>query len=86
MSLINGTDRSRVMADCPPPVFARTKVIATVGPACREESQLADLIRAGVDVFRLNMAHGGIERQQINLEAIRRVSAAAGRPIGVLAD
>lgn len=86
MSIVNGTDRSRVMADCPPPVFARTKVIATVGPACREESQLADLIRAGVDVFRLNMAHGGIERQQINLEAIRRVSAAAGRPIGVLAD
>ena len=69
-----------------PSTFARTKVIATVGPACREEHQLAELVRAGVDVFRINMAHGGIEQQQVNLEAIRRVSAAEGRPIGVLAD
>ena len=66
--------------------FARTKVIATVGPACREESQLAELVRAGVDVFRLNMAHGGIERQKENLERVRRVSQAEGRPIGVLID
>ncbi|HVA44788.1 MAG TPA: pyruvate kinase, partial [Pirellulales bacterium] len=70
----------------PRPTFARTKVIATIGPACREESQLAELVRAGVDVFRLNMAHGGVEKQQANLEAVRRVSQAAGRPIGVLTD
>ncbi|HQU42477.1 MAG: pyruvate kinase [Planctomycetia bacterium 21-64-5] len=75
------------MVDTPStPTFARTKVIATIGPACREESQLAELARAGVDVFRLNMAHGGIEKQQANLEAVRRVSQAAGRPIGVLTD
>ena len=39
----------------------RTKIVATVGPACREPDQLAELVRAGVDVFRLNMAHGNIE-------------------------
>lgn len=66
--------------------YVRTKIIATVGPACREEHQLAELARAGVDVFRLNMAHGGIEAQQANLETIRRVSEIGGRPIGVLAD
>ncbi|HEV3340993.1 MAG TPA: pyruvate kinase, partial [Pirellulales bacterium] len=70
----------------PVPTFARTKVIATVGPACREEHQLAELVRAGVDVFRLNMAHGGVEAQQVNLERIRRVSEAEERPVGVLAD
>jgi pyruvate kinase len=74
------------MVDSETYAHARTKVIATVGPACREESQLTELVRAGVDIFRLNMAHGGIERQQMNLEAIRRVSEAVGRPIGVLAD
>ncbi|HET6884135.1 MAG TPA: pyruvate kinase [Pirellulales bacterium] len=75
-----------MMVDSSPSAFARTKVIATVGPACREEGQLAELVRAGVDIFRINMAHGGIGPQQVNLEAIRRVSEAEGRPIGVLAD
>jgi pyruvate kinase len=68
------------------PTYARTKVIATVGPACREEHQLAELVRAGVDIFRLNMAHGGVATQQVNLDTIRRVSETVGRPVGVLAD
>lgn len=68
----------------PPP--CRTKVIATVGPACCEEGQLSELVRAGVDVFRLNMAHGKIEQHQETLSAIRRVSRDHGRPIGVLTD
>ncbi|HWB10630.1 MAG TPA: pyruvate kinase [Pirellulales bacterium] len=68
------------------PSFTRTKVIATVGPACREEHQLAELVRAGADIFRLNMAHGGVPAQQVNLETIRRVSETVGRPVGVLAD
>ena len=65
---------------------ARTKIVATVGPACREEHQLADLIDAGVDVFRLNTAHGEIEEHQRVLDTIRKISERLGRPVGVLVD
>ena len=68
------------------PQIVRTKIVATVGPACREEAGLRGLVDAGVDVFRLNMAHGSIEEHQETLNRVRRVADAAGRPIGVLVD
>jgi len=75
------------LSDGPPPAqTVRTKIVATVGPACREESMLRGLVDAGVDVFRLNMAHGSIDEHQESLDRIRRVSAEAGRPVGVLVD
>ena len=40
---------------------ARTKIVATVGPACNSIEMLVKLIRAGVSVFRLNTAHGSEE-------------------------
>jgi pyruvate kinase len=74
-------------SDGPQPAqTVRTKIVATVGPACREESMLRGLVDAGVDVFRLNMAHGSIDEHQESLNRIRRVSAEAGRPVGVLVD
>jgi len=36
----------------------RTKIVATVGPACRAPAMLEGLLRAGVNVFRLNLSHG----------------------------
>ncbi len=64
----------------------RTKIVATVGPACRGEEKLTALVEAGADVFRLNMAHGELAEHEATLEAIRRVSRKLWRPIGVLAD
>jgi len=64
----------------------RTKIVATIGPACRDEPRLRELVDAGVDVFRLNMAHGSVEEHQETLDRVRRVAEAAGRPIGVLVD
>jgi pyruvate kinase len=69
-----------------PPRPSQTKIVATVGPACAEEDQLADLVTAGVDVFRLNMAHADRREHEQRLAAIRRVAAAAGHPVAVLAD
>lgn len=69
-----------------PGVRANTKIIATVGPACREEGQLAALIAAGVDVFRLNMAHGEIPQHEEVLQRIRKLSAELKHPIAVLVD
>jgi pyruvate kinase len=65
---------------------ARTKIVATVGPACRSEDQLAELATAGVDVFRLNMAHGGPKEQSEVVVSIRNVSKKLNRPIGILVD
>ncbi len=65
---------------------AQTKIVATVGPACREEAQLAALIDAGVDVFRLNMAHGAIAQHEEVLNRIRKISAEKRHPVGVLVD
>lgn len=65
---------------------ARTKIVATVGPSSSDPEILAALIRAGADVFRLNMAHGGPEIQQQNVDNIRRVSEELDQPIAILAD
>jgi pyruvate kinase len=68
------------------PAIVRTKIVATVGPACRSEDGLRGLIEAGVDVFRLNMAHGSVDEHQETLSRVHRLSAEAGRPVGVLVD
>ena len=47
-----------------PSAIVRTKIVATIGPACRDEAGLRGLVDAGVDVFRLNMAHGSMEEHQ----------------------
>jgi pyruvate kinase len=69
-----------------PPEIVRTKIVATLGPASRSEEVLRGLVEAGVDVFRLNMAHGSIPEHEESLGRIRRVSDELGRPVGVLAD
>ena len=65
---------------------ARTKIVATVGPACREVEQLVALIKAGVDVFRVNTAHGDRQEHQQAVDAIRAASAHAKFPVGILVD
>lgn len=65
---------------------AHTKIVATVGPASRAPERLEALIRAGVDVFRLNTAHGEIAEHEQVLNSIRELSGRLGRPVGVLVD
>lgn len=66
--------------------LARTKIVATVGPSCRESHMLTEMARAGAAVFRLNMAHAAPEEQQENVDNIRRVAEELGKPIGILVD
>ena len=68
------------------PRFSKTKIVATVGPACDGPAQLEALIAAGVDVFRLNMAHADRQSQAMRLAAIRQASRALGQPVAVLVD
>lgn len=64
----------------------KTKIIATVGPASESPEMLRKLVLAGVDLFRLNFAHGSHEWLAGILDAIRKVSSDLERPIGILAD
>jgi pyruvate kinase len=65
---------------------ARTKIVATVGPACGTVEKLVELINAGVSVFRINTAHGTQEEREKKLIDIRTAGATAGQPIGILVD
>ena len=65
---------------------ARTKIVATVGPACREVDQLCELVRAGVSVFRINTAHGDEAERTKMLADIRTAAAVVGCPVGLLVD
>ncbi len=65
---------------------ARTKIIATVGPACDSEAILAELVNHGVDIFRINAAHGKQADFAITLEKIKKVREMTGFPVGVLLD
>lgn len=61
-----------------------TKIIATVGPA--SGSQVANLLEAGVDLFRINFSHGDERQRETFLDAIRAAEKQAGRPVAVCAD
>ncbi|MBT6918930.1 MAG: hypothetical protein HN985_04330, partial [Planctomycetaceae bacterium] len=74
-------------ADASPRVApVRTKIVATLGPASSGEAGIRELVEGGVDVFRLNMAHGSVGKHTETLAMIRQVSEKVGRPIGVLVD
>ena len=64
----------------------RTKIVATLGPGSSSPEVIEDMIRAGVDVFRLNFSHGTHEEQRYRYALIRTCSEKAGRIVGVLAD
>ena len=66
--------------------FARTKIVATAGPASNSPERIRDLITAGVDVFRLNMAHGSNEGKEKIIGHIREVSESMSAAVGVLVD
>jgi pyruvate kinase len=63
-----------------------TKIIATLGPATASPETIAELVRAGVDVFRLNFSHGGYESHAASMDHIRSAAGAAGRQVAILQD
>ncbi len=65
---------------------SRSKIVATVGPACNSVEQLVELVEHGVDVFRINTAHGKIPDFEQLLERICQVRKETGFPVAVLLD
>jgi pyruvate kinase len=66
------------------PVF--TKIVATLGPSSSTPEKISALIKAGVDVFRLNFSHGTQAEQKERLNIIRDLSRKMGRHISIVAD
>ena len=65
---------------------SRTKIVATLGPASEGPDVLDALLRAGVDVVRLNLSHGTVESHVERLHAVRAAAERVGQVVGVLAD
>ena len=65
---------------------ACTKIVATVGPACSTPQVLRQLIETGVDVFRVNTAHGDRGQHEQIVRDIRRAADDPGYPIGLCLD
>lgn len=64
----------------------RTKIVATIGPASEDEATLRAMIRAGMDVARLGLAHNTIDEGLERFHRIRKVSEEEGRRVGILVD
>jgi pyruvate kinase len=64
----------------------KAKIVATIGPASSGAENLERLIKAGLAVARLNMAHGEYEAIARNIRTIRQLSLKLGRPVAILAD
>ncbi|MDC1287374.1 pyruvate kinase [Gammaproteobacteria bacterium] len=67
-------------------VVRRTKIVATMGPATESDEAIDSLIKAGVDVVRLNFSHGTAEEHKARAEQIRRIGHANNRHLAILAD
>jgi pyruvate kinase len=66
--------------------YRHTKIIATLGPSTESSEKLAQLITSGVDVIRLNMAHGSGEWVLAVVKRIREVSEEIHRHVAVMMD
>jgi pyruvate kinase len=67
-------------------MLRRTKILATLGPATDAPKVLEAIIRAGVDVVRLNFSHGTLDEHRSRVQQVRECATSQGRAIGVLAD
>src|SRR5512142_1594748 len=67
-------------------MLRRTKIVATLGPASNDQKVLEQMIRAGVDLVRMNFSHGSAQDHMKRAETVRAAAAAVGRTVGILAD
>lgn len=68
------------------PFHSRTKIVATLGPASSQKDVLLSMIKAGLDVCRLNFSHGSQEVHQKTIDTIREINKKYKTNVGILAD
>lgn len=64
----------------------RTKIVCTIGPACREPETLRQIIETGMDVARLNLSHADHAEHAENIARVRAAAHAAGKTVAIMAD
>ncbi len=68
------------------PARLATKIVCTIGPASSSPGVLGHMIRAGMDVARINFSHGTYEEHMKSIKTIRKVSHSLRRPVAILQD
>jgi pyruvate kinase len=67
-------------------MHSRTKIVATLGPSTDSIDVLTDMVRAGLDVARVNFSHGKHEEHGRRIDLVHEAARRAGRYVGILAD
>jgi pyruvate kinase len=67
-------------------IHSRTKIVATLGPSTDSIEVLTDMVRAGLDVARVNFSHGKHEEHGRRIDLVHEAARRAGRYVGILAD
>ena len=66
--------------------FRKTKIIGTIGPASESDEMLTKLMKAGLNVCRINFSHGGFEENAVKIQTIKNVREKLGLPIALALD
>ena len=64
----------------------KTKIVCTIGPACESEEMLEKMIKAGMNVARINFSHGTHEEHKIKIDRIKRIRKELGISVAILLD
>ena len=64
----------------------KTKIVCTLGPACRNEETLSKMILAGMNVARLNFSHGSYEEHKKNIQMLKELRKKLGVPLPIMLD
>ncbi len=67
-------------------LLRRAKIVCTIGPSCDTQDAISRLIRAGMDVARLNFSHGSHEEHGRRYATVRAAAEESDKPVGVLQD
>lgn len=83
---IGTTPSDKVSGTAGPMPLRRTKIVATLGPATDQTGVLEDILKAGVDVVRLNFSHGSTDDHRRRLSEVREISERLGRSVAAMGD
>ena len=67
-------------------MYRFAKIVATLGPSSSDEAVLVEMVKAGMDVCRLNFSHGAHDDHGEKIKLIRKISKDLGKPISILMD
>ena len=67
-------------------VIRKTNIIGTIGPASESEEVFTNLVKAGLNVARINFSHGGYEENAEKIATIKRVREKLNKPVALMLD